>query len=172
MKHWAPFALAPIAVLASAAQATVYLTIEQAQQALFPGSPLQKISVVLNEAQRKAIAARSGVRVRVADLNVWKAADGGYFIVDEVLGKHEYITYAVALTPAGAVRQIDIMEYRENYGYQIRNADWRAQFAGKTSSAPLKLDEDIKNISGATLSCRHIADGIKRLLATYDAALK
>jgi Na+-translocating ferredoxin:NAD+ oxidoreductase RnfG subunit len=49
---------------------------------------------------------------------------------------------------------------------------WRAQFVGKTSKSTLKLDSDIKNISGATLSCRHITDGVKRLLAFYEIALK
>ena len=53
----------------------------------------------------------------------------------------------------------------------MRNAKWRAQFAGKDARAPLKLDVDIKNISGATLSSRHITDGVKRLLATHALVL-
>jgi Na+-transporting NADH:ubiquinone oxidoreductase subunit NqrC len=64
------------------------------------------------------------------------------------------------------------MDYRETYGGEIRNEKWRNQFVGKTSNSTLKLDKDIKNISGATLSCRHITDGVKRLLAFYDVALK
>jgi Na+-transporting NADH:ubiquinone oxidoreductase subunit NqrC len=36
----------------------------------------------------------------------------------------------------------------------------------------LRLEHDIKNISGATLSCRHIADGVKRVLATHAVALR
>ncbi len=35
----------------------------------------------------------------------------------------------------------------------------------------LKLTEDIQNISGATLSSKHITDGVRRLLATYDLVL-
>ena len=38
--------------------------------------------------------------------------------------------------------------------------------------APLKLDEDIQNISGATLSCKHIAEGVRRVLAIHAVALK
>ena len=64
------------------------------------------------------------------------------------------------------------MDYRETYGGQIRDQKWRAQFLAKTSKSTLKLDSDIKNISGATLSCRHITDGVKRLLAFYEVALK
>jgi len=32
----------------------------------------------------------------------------------------------------------------------------RAQFVGKTGRSKVKLDDDIKERSGATLSCRHI----------------
>jgi Na+-translocating ferredoxin:NAD+ oxidoreductase RnfG subunit len=97
---------------------------------------------------------------------------GGWFIVDEVVGKHEFITYAVGLNANGSVKQIEVMDYRETYGGEIRNENWRTQFVGKTSQSQLKLDKDIKNISGATLSCRHITDGVKRLLAFYEIALK
>jgi Na+-translocating ferredoxin:NAD+ oxidoreductase RnfG subunit len=99
-------------------------------------------------------------------------AGGGWFLVDEVLGKHEFITYALGLDASGAVKSVEIMDYRESYGYDVRKDQWRAQFTGKTAADPLKLDQDIKNISGATLSSRHITDGIKRLLATYDLVLR
>jgi len=66
---------------------------------------------------------------------------------------------------------VEILEYRETYGDQVRNEAWRAQFTGKTHAAPLKLGTDIQNISGATLSSRHITDGVKRLLTTYDLVL-
>ena len=93
-------------------------------------------------------------------------------MVDEVVGKHEFITYAVGLNSDGSVKQIEVMDYRETYGGEIRNEKWRAQFVAKTSRSKLKLDSDIKNSSGATLSCRQITDGVKRLLAFYEIALK
>jgi FMN-binding protein len=122
--------------------------------------------------QAQAIERRSDANVRNKELHVWKTSSDGFFIVDEVVGKHEFITYAIGLNADGTVKQIEIMTYRESYGYEVRNPDWRAQFVGKNASAPLKLNKDIKNISGATLSCRHIADGVKRILATYEVALK
>ena len=64
------------------------------------------------------------------------------------------------------------MEYNESYGYDVRNATWRSQFVGKSAGSPLQLDADIKNISGATLSSKHVTDGVKRVLQKYEATLK
>jgi len=169
---WLPFAQVPIALFAPASYGATYLTVEQAQQAIFPGEKLSQSFISLTNQQVQEIERRSDTNVRRKQVQLWKSANGGFFIVDEVVGKHEYITYAAGLNPDGTVKQIEIMTYRESYGYEIRNADWRAQFVGKNSSAPLKLDKDIKNISGATLSCRHITDGVKRILASYEVALK
>jgi Na+-translocating ferredoxin:NAD+ oxidoreductase RnfG subunit len=166
-----PAALASIAVTVPA-HATIYFTVEQVQQALFPGVTMTAMPVRLSDAQMNAIEKQAGVNVRNADQQVWRVAGGGFLIVDEVVGKHEFITYALALDAGGAVKGLEVMDYRESYGSEIRDAAWRAQFIGKTSAAPLKLDKDIRNISGATLSSRHIADGVKRLLAFYDAILK
>jgi Na+-translocating ferredoxin:NAD+ oxidoreductase RnfG subunit len=93
-------------------------------------------------------------------------------VIDEVLGKHERIKYAVAIGPDGTVRQIEILDYRESYGYEVRDAAWRQQFVGKTAASTLQLGADIRNISGATLSSKHLTDGVKRVLAMYELALK
>lgn len=151
--------------------AVTYLTIEQAQAAMFPGAKLEPVAITLNPAQRRAIEKTSGVHVRQTTLQVWRVDGGGWFFVDQVIGKHEFITYALALSKDGSVRSVEILDYRETYGGEIRNEKWREQFVGKTDAAPLKLDRDIKNISGATLSCRNVTDGIKRLLATYALVL-
>jgi Na+-translocating ferredoxin:NAD+ oxidoreductase RnfG subunit len=157
--------------------ATVYHSVESAQRACFPeATKFTNADVKLTKEQMKTIEKDSGVRVRLETERVWRAEkDGaflGWFIVDEVLGKHEYITWALGLNADGSVKSIEVMDYRETYGYEIRNADWRTQFVGKQHGAKLKLDDDIKNISGATLSCRHLTDGVKRLLSLYDLVLK
>jgi Na+-transporting NADH:ubiquinone oxidoreductase subunit NqrC len=77
----------------------------------------------------------------------------------------------VALDPAGTVRDVEILDYREAYGGQVRDPRWRQQFIGKRAGQSLKLGSDIKNISGATLSSKHVTDGVRRLLATYQLVL-
>jgi Na+-translocating ferredoxin:NAD+ oxidoreductase RnfG subunit len=173
MKSEFAFVALPVsALIAPSAFAVQYLNVEQAQKAIFPGKTFTSAPMKLTSSQRKAIEQASGVRVLRDEQQVWRITGGSWFIVDEVVGKHEFITYAVGLNADGSVKQIEIMDYRETYGGQIRDQRWRAQFVGKTSKSTLKLDSDIKNISGATLSCRHITDGVKRLLAFYEIALK
>src|SRR5262245_45155234 len=173
MHPWHKWLVPPAIVLhAGPAYAEQYLSVEQAQAAMFPSQQLSALGVTLTPEQARTIEKRSGVRVRELRMRVWRAEGGGWFFVDEVLGKHEFITWALGLNADGSVHQIEILEYRETYGSEIRNAKWRAQFTGKRDGAPLKLDADIKNISGATLSCRHITDGVKRLLAIYELVFK
>ena len=160
--------LAPCAALVAGPVAgTTYFTVEQAQAALFPGAQMTARAVALTPQQVKAIEKASGSRVREKTVKVWSASGGGWFYVDQVIGKHELITYALALDDAGVVRGIEILDYRETYGGEVRDPKWRAQFVGKRMGSPLKLDVDIVNLSGATLSSRNIAVGVRRLLATH-----
>jgi len=168
------FILLPMTALAvsPACYAVQYLSVEQAQVLMFPQTVLLPMPLTLTEQQKAQIERQADGRVRQIHVKAWRAASGGYFLVDQVLGKHEFITYAVALTEAGAVRQIEILDYRETHGEEVREAHWRKQFYGKTSANPIRIDRDIQNISGATLSCVHITDGVRRLLATYDIAIR
>src|SRR6266550_1864347 len=121
-------ALPATALIAPSAFAIQYLTVEQAQRAIFPGKSFTAAPVKLTSVQRKAIEQASGVRVLHDEQQVWRVSGGGWFIVDEVVGKHDFITYAVGFNTDGSVKQIEIMDYRETYGYEIRNEKWRAQF--------------------------------------------
>lgn len=165
--------LLPVAalVVAAPARATVYLTVPQAQQLMFPGAVLTPAFVALSADQAQTIERQTGVDVLNRQLKIWHSSSGGWFIADQVVGKHDFIPIALALDAHGAVKDVEILEYRETYGDQVRNAAWRAQFVGKTHAASLTLGKGIKNISGATLSSRHITDGVKRLLATWALAV-
>jgi hypothetical protein len=93
-------------------------------------------------------------------------------VIDEVIGKFELITYAVGMGLDGAVKQVEVLSYRESHGHEIRLPAWRKQFVGKTSASPLHVGEDIANISGATLSCNHVSEGVKRVVSVVDIARK
>jgi Na+-translocating ferredoxin:NAD+ oxidoreductase RnfG subunit len=164
--------LAGIVLAGGPAHATVYLTVPQAQQLLFPGATFHPEWKTLDHEQVKQIEHLSGVHVLSKELRVWRASTGGWFLVDEVVGKHDFIPFALALDGQGRVKGVEILEYREAYGGQIRDPLWQKQFLGRGADAKLRLGKNIRNISGATLSCKHITDGIERLLVTYEVVLK
>jgi hypothetical protein len=151
MVNWVRLA-SPAAVLASIAlpaHAVHYLTLTQSQKLSFP----------------------SAVDFVPIDAQAWKVAsdgkDVGRYIVDHVIGKHLYIDYAVTLDAGGRVQRVDILQYREAYGGEVRDRSWLNQFVGKSSASPLQVGVDIRNISGATLSCHHVTEGVKRIVTRY-----
>lgn len=167
-------AIASLAMLTNpiVVQAKIYMSTEQAQQILFPKKILSKAPIIITDDLQEKLRVASSIRHPFQGDRIWKTADGGWFIVDEVVGKHEMITYAVALNPKGSVLGIEILEYVESYGYEVAQAQWRQQFIGKTAQNAIKLNQDIQNIGGATLSCKHLTDGVKRVTVFYDLALK
>lgn len=153
-----------------AAWATQYLSVAEAQRAMFAEADAFRALAPVDAALATELggagwspqlfeADKGGVRL-------------GWFIVDRVIGKTELITYALALDAAGAVKSIEILDYRETHGSEVRLAAWRKQFVGKTAQEPVQLDRDIKNISGATLSSRHVTEGVHRLLQLYERNLR
>ncbi len=160
--------IALTAPVAHVARAETYVTEAQVADILFQGTKLEPQTVELTAAQMKEITKKSGERVLSSKVHVWWGPSREALIVDEVVGKHEFITYAVGIAPDGTVKGVEIMDYRETYGYEVRRADWRRLFVGKSTKDPLRLEKDIPNISGATLSSSHVTNGVRRVLNTYE----
>ena len=146
---------AVVVSVAAPAYAVQYLSMAQAQKLAFPSAT-------------QFVEAEGG--------RAWRAEAGGKLlglvVVDHVIGKHLYIDYAVALAPGGRVQRVEILAYRESYGGEIRSPSWLAQFVGKTSGSALRVGSDIRNISGATLSCAHVTEGVKRIVAAYGSRVR
>ncbi len=164
---------APVQIVVAAE----YLSAEAAQRALFPQADgFSELALTLNAAQRAQIASLAGAQPPHRSLHVWKAVRGGalvgYVLVDEVIGREDFITYAVGIDAAGRLGALEVLAYRESHGGEIRNAAWRRQFAGRQSLAQLRVRTDIQNIAGATLSCEHVTAGVRWLMALWQVALQ
>ncbi len=167
-------ALITLASTATSAFAVDYLSVDQAARVVFPQADrFEPRDLLLDAAQLQKLAA-SGLAPRSARWPVLLAWQGstllGVLVADAVIGKFELIGYAVGIAADGSVRQVEILSYRESHGHEIRLPAWRRQFVGKTASAPLRVGDDIANISGATLSCSHVTDGVRRIVAVVDLA--
>jgi hypothetical protein len=172
----AKFFLIPIAVAGSAiagaqpalADSVDYLSVSQAQQAIFPGATFQPVFFDLTEAQYNAIHTHD-IPQWVRFVRAWRVTGGGWFMLDQVLGRDDMVVYGIGINPDGSVKGIEILTCLPRYD-QVRNPAWRRQLVGA------RLGQynyrQIKLISGTSFSAAHIAEGVQRVLRTYDLLLK
>ena len=160
--------LVPAAIFASApCIAATYMSVEQAQKAMFPDATFSENFVKLDQDQFNAIINDSDVNVWSRDIKAWKVSDGGWFILDQVRGRDDWITYAIGVSPKGGVKSIEILECLDKYD-GITQPEWLAQFYGRHHGN--KFD-DIQIISGSTLSSSQLAAGVKRIMSTLALVL-
>jgi Na+-translocating ferredoxin:NAD+ oxidoreductase RnfG subunit len=167
-------AASAMALAPTSAFAVDYLSAEQAARQMFPDAErFEQRELTLDAAQMQKLDAQ-GVHARSARWSVRVAQRGsttlGFVVTDDVIGKFELISYAVGIALDGTVKQVEVLSYRESHGHEIRLPAWRRQFAGKGPSSALRVGDDIANISGATLSCTHVTDGVRRIVAVLDLA--
>jgi hypothetical protein len=164
--------LVPTAIMATAAApavcAKVYMDVAQAKALMFPGASFTEHFVVLNQGQFNAIISDSNVEVYSRQIKAWQSNTGDWFILDQVRGKDDWISYAIGIDSKGVVRHIEILECLDNYD-GITTSAWRSQFYGKRHGSNF---DDIQTISGATLSSEQLTAGVKRVLATLALVLE
>ena len=66
----------------------------------------------------------------------------------------------------------EIVVYREARGDEVRDERFRAQFVGKSARDAIDTDQDIQAVSGATISSRAMAVGVKRAVVLFDELVK
>jgi Na+-translocating ferredoxin:NAD+ oxidoreductase RnfG subunit len=155
------------------AQEGVFLTEAQAPAAVFPQATSFERTVVPSTPELQAkIQARLGTlqpSLWEKEYIVFTAQQRnillGYAVIVEEIGKHQPITFVVGIRPDGKVADVAVMVYREPYGGQVRYGRFLAQYTGKTLRDPLLPYRDIHNITGATLSCQSIGQGVRKALA-------
>jgi FMN-binding domain len=174
---WLGMLAALSALPAPAVIAADYLSVEDAQKALFPGADrFTELVLSLDPTQRARAQALAGAQPPHRSLRAFRALKGeellGYVFIDEVIGKEDFITYAAAIDSAGKLGPLEVLSYRESHGGEIRSDAWRRQFAGRVGLEQIKVATDIKNIAGATLSCTHVTQGVRWLMALWQVALQ
>jgi Na+-translocating ferredoxin:NAD+ oxidoreductase RnfG subunit len=151
----------------------VYLTEEQALKLLFPKSPNIKAEELrLMPEQKARIQERIGWKFPEESFRAFKAETNGkvdgYAVIQETIGKHRPITYLVGVTPDGTVSDVEVLVYRESKGSEVRMKRFNSQYEGKTVLDPVRINKDIINITGATMSVRSVNAGVKRALVLID----
>jgi len=153
--------------------AEVFLSEEEAVKLMFPKSERIKKDILRVPTDEKmAIEERIGWKFPEDAFEVYIGETGtqvdGYALVQNTIGKHKPMTYMVGVDAHGRVSNVELLVFREARGSEVRTKRFNAQYEGKTVSDPIRINKDIINISGATMSVRSISAGVKRVLVLID----
>jgi hypothetical protein len=153
--------------------AEVFLTEEEALKLIFPSSErIRKDVIRLTEEKKSQIEERIGWKFPEESFEVYIGETGtkidGYALVQNTIGKHKPMTYMVGIDNKGRVLNVELLVFREARGSEVRTKRFNYQYEGKTCLDPVRINKDIINISGATMSVRSMSAGVKRGLVLID----
>ncbi len=151
----------------------VYFTEDDAAKVMFPESDLIRKEILpLNADKKTLVQERIGWKFPEESFTVYigetKGQVDGYAIVQNTIGKHRPITYMVGVDPEGEVTNFEVLIYREARGNEIKTKRFNYQYQGKDVRDPIRINSDIINISGATMSVRSASAGVKRVLVLVN----
>jgi thiamine biosynthesis lipoprotein ApbE/Na+-translocating ferredoxin:NAD+ oxidoreductase RnfG subunit len=163
-----------MAAAAVPAAAEVYLNEAQALAVILGEKAIvRREQKALDETLRTKLERASNLRFPESTYTFFVAMQAGhaekFAIQVSEIGKSEPITFMVGMSPEGKVTEVAIMVFRENRGWEVKEKRFLNQFRGKTLHNAIRVDEDIINYTGATLSSKAVARGVKRALLLLDA---
>ncbi len=154
----------------------VLMTAEQAVREIFPEAAGVAVDRWRPEAsQRAGLEERLGRRLFEPVYEILLVYDDGRrflgcALVTEERGKYRPITFMVGITPELRVKDAAVMVYRESRGGEVRRRRFLVQYRGKTLRDPIRINRDIINIGGATISVRSMNAGVRKVLALIETA--
>lgn len=153
--------------------AEVFLTEEEALKLMFPKSErIRQETLALSHEQKQKIEERIGWKFPEESFDMYlgetDAKVDGYALIQNTIGKHKPMTYMVGIDDRGEVTNVELLVFREARGSEVRTKRFNSQYEGKTVLDPVRINKDIINISGATMSVRSMSAGVKRMLVLVD----
>lgn len=151
----------------------IYFTEEEAAQVMFPDSEnIRRETLTLTADQKAFVEQVIGWEFPEYTFDVFigetQGNIDGYAVIQNTIGKHRPITYMVGVTGTGECMNFEVMVYREARGNEIATKRFNYQYQGKTIGDPIRINRDIINITGATMSVRSASAGVKRVLVLVN----
>lgn len=151
----------------------IYFSEDEAAQVMFPDSEkIRRETLTLTAEQKAFVEGAIGWEFPETSFDVFigetRGKVDGYALIQNTIGKHRPITYMVGVTATGECMNFEVMVYREARGNEIATKRFNYQYQGKTIGDPIRINRDIINITGATMSVRSASAGVKRVLVLVN----
>ncbi len=156
-------------LFAGVAEARVLKTPEEALALAFPGADVSKQAHYLTPEQ-KATLATQGLGEVPGLVFQYRIHREGTLLAFAYLDTHRVRTLPetllVVLNPEGQVLRVEVLAFAEPPDYLPRES-WYRQFAGTGHGKPPRLGENVRPVSGATLTAQATTAAVRRVLAVH-----
>ncbi len=154
----------------------VYLSKSDALAFVFPEAErIVEVRHLLSASEVRRVEDRLRKRLDAGGYYLYAAFAGGrayaYAVVVAEVGKVKPITHIVEVGPDGVVGDVAVMIYRESQGADVADPRFMRQFAGKTLDDKIRVNRDVINVAGSTLSAHAVCRGVKKALAVVQVVL-
>jgi len=86
----------------------------------------------------------------------------GWAVILDEMGKVKPITFLVGIDTQGKVTGINILEYRDMFGGEIKRRSFLRQFQGKSLDDKISIGADIDAVTSATISSQAAASAVRK----------
>lgn len=147
--------------------------IEVAVAKAFPGAKVERVCLRLSEAELKKVGKRASQRAPKKSTTFAYVArkDGkvvGTAFFDSHIVRTKRETLMVVVTPEGKVADVETIVFQEPPEWLAQDSFYDS-LAGRGQGRALILGRGLDGTTGATLTCRAVADASRRVLALHEA---
>ncbi|MEW6009300.1 MAG: FMN-binding protein [Candidatus Omnitrophota bacterium] len=96
----------------------------------------------------------------------------GWTVILDEMGKIKPITFLVAIDIEGNILAVNVLEYRDMFGSEIKRRSFLRQFQGKSLKDSIVVGRDIDAVTGASISSHAAASAVKKSLTIIERIQK
>jgi hypothetical protein len=162
-------------IWANAAGATVYYSKDEAFELAFgAGAEIEAMPLFLSDEQAAKIeqAAQVKLESKLFTFHVGKRGGAvlGYAAIESHTVRTQPETLMIVLSPTGDLARVEMLAFHEPPEYQPP-ARWFEKLYRRPLQE-LRLNQGVDGIAGATLSSGASLDGVRKIMAIYQIAVK
>jgi len=148
---------------------SVYQSPEDFLSATFPTTPKPQ-RLTLSGDLGKDVKNILGHRYKKIRVPYWQSECRSAWILEEI-GKERYITTGFVINTQG-LEKTKVLIFRESRGWEVKHDYFGQQFVGANLNKKNKLDKNIDNISGATMSVNAVTNLSRMALLLHSHVTK
>jgi hypothetical protein len=141
---------------------------EEALKSAFPGAEIRSQVIFLTVAEKTEVEKKSGAKVSTELVAMYTAHQNGIEVGRAYLDTHVVRTkkesLLILLNPNGTLKRVEVVAFLEPSEY-LPSERWYQQFEGKALDDDLKLQREIRAVTGATLTAIATTEAVRRVMA-------